>query len=214
MEPVCDGEELWNRLISWHPNIVLTRKGHTLGDGLGRTVTPTAGRCRRCWSTSRYGPTGGRLAAGVPRRRPHRRGRRLLTHPKPAQRVAAEPLHDDAGAREGLTSLREDCPTGEQAAIAAAIVTVNSEVGPLGIHFHRDLAATAVVTHSRHRPADRSRDPVEKNRPRNTNCKLRLTSSAWTSVSSVYENWLKPQRRQIGRLRLEDTNTLAIKRYI
>jgi Calcineurin-like phosphoesterase len=39
---VCDGQELWDRLVSRHPNFVLTLNGHTLGDGLGRTVTATA----------------------------------------------------------------------------------------------------------------------------------------------------------------------------
>jgi hypothetical protein len=40
-DDVCDGEELWARLIARHPNFVLTLNGHVLGDGLGRTVTAT-----------------------------------------------------------------------------------------------------------------------------------------------------------------------------
>jgi 3',5'-cyclic AMP phosphodiesterase CpdA len=44
-DDVCDGEELWNGLISRHENFILTLNGHVLGDGLGRTVTATpAGR--------------------------------------------------------------------------------------------------------------------------------------------------------------------------
>jgi hypothetical protein len=38
-DDVCDGEELWNKLVARHGNFVLTLNGHVLGDGLGRIVT-------------------------------------------------------------------------------------------------------------------------------------------------------------------------------
>jgi hypothetical protein len=42
---VCDGEELWQRLVSKHDNFVLTMNGHVLQDGLGRTISRSpAGR--------------------------------------------------------------------------------------------------------------------------------------------------------------------------
>jgi hypothetical protein len=42
---VCDGEELWQRLVSKHENFVLTMNGHVLQDGLGRTISRSpAGR--------------------------------------------------------------------------------------------------------------------------------------------------------------------------
>lgn len=37
-----DGEELWEKLVSRHDNIVLVLSGHILGDGLGRMVSPNA----------------------------------------------------------------------------------------------------------------------------------------------------------------------------
>jgi predicted phosphodiesterase len=40
---VCDGEELWDKLISRHENFILTFNGHVLGDGLGRMTSTTAG---------------------------------------------------------------------------------------------------------------------------------------------------------------------------
>jgi hypothetical protein len=44
-DDLCDGEELWNALVTRHENFVLTVNGHVLNDGLGRTVTPSpAGR--------------------------------------------------------------------------------------------------------------------------------------------------------------------------
>ncbi len=44
-DDVCDGEELWQQLVSKHENFVFTINGHVLGDGLGRLSTPTpAGR--------------------------------------------------------------------------------------------------------------------------------------------------------------------------
>ncbi len=36
---VCDGEELWQRLVRKHENFVLTMNGHVLQDGLGRTTS-------------------------------------------------------------------------------------------------------------------------------------------------------------------------------
>ncbi len=36
---VCDGEELWNRLVKKHPHMFMTLNGHVLGDGLGRTTS-------------------------------------------------------------------------------------------------------------------------------------------------------------------------------
>jgi hypothetical protein len=36
---VCDGEELWNRLVRNQPNMFMTLNGHVIGDGLGRTTT-------------------------------------------------------------------------------------------------------------------------------------------------------------------------------
>jgi hypothetical protein len=44
-DDVCDGEELWQRLVSKHENFVLTMNGHVLQDGLGRTISRSpAGR--------------------------------------------------------------------------------------------------------------------------------------------------------------------------
>jgi hypothetical protein len=44
-QDMCDGEELWQKLVSKHENFILTLNGHVLGDGLGRLTTPTpAGR--------------------------------------------------------------------------------------------------------------------------------------------------------------------------
>lgn len=40
-DDVCDGEELWNGLVSKHENFILTLNGHVLGDGLGRMVSRT-----------------------------------------------------------------------------------------------------------------------------------------------------------------------------
>lgn len=40
-DDVNDGEEIWNKLISKHENIVLTLNGHVLGDGLGRMTSRT-----------------------------------------------------------------------------------------------------------------------------------------------------------------------------
>lgn len=42
-DDVCDGEELWDSLVSKHENFVLTLNGHVLGDGLGKVVTTTPG---------------------------------------------------------------------------------------------------------------------------------------------------------------------------
>ena len=42
-DDVCDGEQLWNELISQHENFVLTLNGHVLDDGLGRLSTATPG---------------------------------------------------------------------------------------------------------------------------------------------------------------------------
>ncbi len=42
-DDVCDGEELWDKLISRHENFILTLNGHVLGDGLGRVVSSTPG---------------------------------------------------------------------------------------------------------------------------------------------------------------------------
>lgn len=40
-DDVCDGEELWNSLVSKHENFIMTLNGHVLGDGLGRMVSQT-----------------------------------------------------------------------------------------------------------------------------------------------------------------------------
>ncbi|SFJ55998.1 metallophosphoesterase [Planctomicrobium piriforme] len=40
---VCDGEELWNSLVSKHENFALTLNGHVLKDGLGRLTSTTPG---------------------------------------------------------------------------------------------------------------------------------------------------------------------------
>lgn len=42
-DDVTDGEELWAQLVSKHENFILTLNGHVINDGLGRTVTATAG---------------------------------------------------------------------------------------------------------------------------------------------------------------------------
>lgn len=39
-DDVCDGEEIWNSLISQHENFVMTLNGHVLGNGLGRLASP------------------------------------------------------------------------------------------------------------------------------------------------------------------------------
>ena len=36
---VNDGEELWQKLVASHPNVILTLNGHVLGDGNGRVVS-------------------------------------------------------------------------------------------------------------------------------------------------------------------------------
>lgn len=38
---VTDGEELWQELVSRHPNFIFTINGHVLGDGLGRMTSQT-----------------------------------------------------------------------------------------------------------------------------------------------------------------------------
>ncbi len=40
---VCDGEEVWDKLISKHENFILTLNGHVLEDGLGKVTTRTPG---------------------------------------------------------------------------------------------------------------------------------------------------------------------------
>ncbi|VTS05569.1 metallophosphoesterase [Tuwongella immobilis] len=40
-DDVNDGEEIWNKLIAKHENVILTLNGHVLGDGLGRVTTST-----------------------------------------------------------------------------------------------------------------------------------------------------------------------------
>lgn len=42
-DDVADGEELWNKLIAKHENVILTLNGHVLGDGLGRVTSTTPG---------------------------------------------------------------------------------------------------------------------------------------------------------------------------
>lgn len=39
-DDVNDGEQLWQNLVSRHPNFILTLNGHVLRDGLGRLTTP------------------------------------------------------------------------------------------------------------------------------------------------------------------------------
>lgn len=43
-DDVSDGEELWQNLVSKHPNFILTLNGHVLEDGLGRMSSPAGGR--------------------------------------------------------------------------------------------------------------------------------------------------------------------------
>ena len=40
-DDVCDGEELWNNLITRHENFILTLNGHVLRDGLAQLTTAT-----------------------------------------------------------------------------------------------------------------------------------------------------------------------------
>ncbi len=42
-DDVSDGEELWQNLVSKHPNCILTLNGHVLEDGLGRLTSQTPG---------------------------------------------------------------------------------------------------------------------------------------------------------------------------
>jgi hypothetical protein len=42
-DDVNDGEEIWQKLISKHENVILTLNGHVLGDGLGRFSSKTPG---------------------------------------------------------------------------------------------------------------------------------------------------------------------------
>ncbi|RYX80143.1 metallophosphoesterase [bacterium] len=39
-EGINDGEELWQKLVTKHPNMVMTLNGHVLNDGLGRLSSP------------------------------------------------------------------------------------------------------------------------------------------------------------------------------
>jgi len=39
-DDVTDGQELWDLLVSKHPNFIFTINGHVLNDGLGRLATP------------------------------------------------------------------------------------------------------------------------------------------------------------------------------
>ncbi len=41
-DDVTDGQELWDLLVSKHPNFIFTINGHVLNDGLGRLSTPAA----------------------------------------------------------------------------------------------------------------------------------------------------------------------------
>jgi len=41
---VMDGEELWQELVSKHPNFIMTLNGHVLDDGLGRLTSEAKGR--------------------------------------------------------------------------------------------------------------------------------------------------------------------------
>ncbi len=43
-DDVSDGEELWQTLVSKHPNFVMTLNGHVLEDGLGRVTSEANGR--------------------------------------------------------------------------------------------------------------------------------------------------------------------------
>jgi hypothetical protein len=43
VEEICDGEALWQKLVSRHPNVRLVLSGHVLNDGTGRTVDPGSG---------------------------------------------------------------------------------------------------------------------------------------------------------------------------
>jgi len=43
-DDVCDGEELWQSLVSQHPNFIMTLNGHVLEDGLGRMTSQVGGR--------------------------------------------------------------------------------------------------------------------------------------------------------------------------
>ncbi len=41
-DDVCDGQELWDSLVSKHPNFIFTINGHVLNDGLGRLTSIAA----------------------------------------------------------------------------------------------------------------------------------------------------------------------------
>jgi 3',5'-cyclic AMP phosphodiesterase CpdA len=58
---VCDGEELWQRLVSKHDNFVLTMNGHVLQDGLGRTISrsPTGRDVHQVLVNFQMKPNGG-----------------------------------------------------------------------------------------------------------------------------------------------------------
>jgi 3',5'-cyclic AMP phosphodiesterase CpdA len=60
-DDVNDGEEIWQKLIAKHENVVLTLNGHVLGDGLGRFESTTpAGRVVPQWLVNfQMRPNGG-----------------------------------------------------------------------------------------------------------------------------------------------------------
>ncbi len=60
-DDVCDGEQLWNDLVSQHENFVLTLNGHVLRDGLGRltTATPTGRNVHQVLVNFQMKPKGG-----------------------------------------------------------------------------------------------------------------------------------------------------------
>lgn len=60
-DDVCDGEELWNKLVSRHKNFILTLNGHVLNDGLGRlsSVTPDGRTIHQMLVNFQMRPNGG-----------------------------------------------------------------------------------------------------------------------------------------------------------
>jgi len=60
-QDVCDGEELWEQLVSRHPNFVMTLNGHVLNDGLAHvsTATPSGRRIPQVLVNFQMKPNGG-----------------------------------------------------------------------------------------------------------------------------------------------------------
>ncbi|WP_437204567.1 metallophosphoesterase [Planctomicrobium sp. SH664] len=60
-DDVCDGDELWDQLLSKHENFLFTLNGHVLGDGLGRlsSVTPGGRAVEQMLVNFQHLPSGG-----------------------------------------------------------------------------------------------------------------------------------------------------------